>query len=437
MEMSAPPQEGGWTCEAVEVETLKSVLWNILKYLLLVSGLAVLTGYLAVKDRLPAVVPEEAAVWLKEKTLALLSSWSGKAEKPIPPQGRPQGGKETPRQEGIPWMYRVLDWMLLDGRGGRMEAVAEMNRWKAAESLAEAERMVAALAASEFAKEFFSRTGGPEGEIGLRSYLDKFVQESPTVHGYEVFDASGRPIPPGKYEFTLPLPAETVPPSSGWKVVYAAVGTGFWALDREVVVRGERLGFLRLIYGPAYWAFVSLPEGIPGGVVVRDDMGKVVHRTGEVEALGNEVFGKGFGKVKDGSGRLWRVFERPLAGRLVAVYGYRTVPGWKAGLNGALVVTVLALAFLLVRLVVGLFGWVRRQGPDGAGEEVLAATMAEMVKTLKSTADLAARMKEGTREELEALRKAMESGRGPAAAADAGKSGGDRPEREDGGWEVM
>lgn len=323
---------------------------------------------------------------------------------------------------GVPWTYRLWDRLVLEGRADRCLAVAEFNRRKAEEVFVETERMVSALVGSELAVEFFAASGRPGHDLALRTYLDKFVGEGAAVRGYGLLDAEGRPIGPAGYG---------VEASPGWRAVKDGEGPALLLLDREVVVDGRRVGYLRLVFGPEFWSFLALPQGFPAGLVVRDPSGQELFRVGLAGAWTAEAV-EGFGRLKDAEGRWWRFLGSPLAHGWSVVYLYRPVPWWTMVVNMGLWAAGLALATLVVWSVMGLLGWLRRAERDAdRAEEVVAATMAEMAKTLRSTADLAARVSEASKEELEVLRRTVE---------DAPRFDGERMDRRgsgEGEWQIL
>jgi hypothetical protein len=430
------------------METLKNILWNVLKYALLAGGVVVLTGYLAVKDKLPALVPDQLAHRMKDMTLELIARPSAQVKSVSGvPSSKVAAASVRPVVRTAPFSlgYRLLDTMLLDRRASALSAAAALNIRRTEDALEETGRFLSAVAASEFAGEFFSEPRKSDREFPLRAYLDKFIFESDLLVGYEIFDERGRLIAPGRYEFPSPS-AEAVPSPEGAGLLrsYELQSQTYIAVQQPVVVRSRTAGSIRLIYNGSFLDYFTLPSRFPCAVVIADRQSRLVYSS--VNGVDRSVAlrledlrrrNPAVNKVVDQS-RTWRVTSMEAGEGLSVAYFFLPVPAWKVVLNSAIYLCGLALLYLLVRLSLSVAAWARSMTAEEGGrkDEVVTGAIAEVAKTLKNTAELAARMTESSREDLASLKKTVERTRSgspvkPAAVPAAGQG------EEENGWEVM
>jgi hypothetical protein len=103
---------------------------------------------------------------------------------------------------------------------------------------------------------------------------------------------------------------------------------------------------------------------------------------------------------------------------------------------------VILLAVGLAALLVWLFAflyrnvWMKSRSEKVKKEEIITGTISEVVKTLKSTAELTARMAESTREDIGLLERTIEKLQGSAPAPAETELGKPDAGASD-GWEVV
>ena len=187
---------------------MKDTIFSILKYALLLLVILILTGYLSLTDRLPALIPEDVAHQMRQISQNAWATITGK-ERPsevrktaVQPGSGKQSAVQTPvnRQPvsqveasvpGQNFLYSTADRLVLGGRLAVMKDFSLINSRKTSEMTGSYRGFVSSLAGSEPFLFFLANPGRDDKRFELKSYLEKFLKDNEDAVGFELRDPRG------------------------------------------------------------------------------------------------------------------------------------------------------------------------------------------------------------------------------------------------------
>ena len=389
---------------------IKEVVVSILKYILIFIVIVVLTGYLAVKNKLPAVVPQSVATEIKNIVLNILKYNVEDKHKVI-------SSNKIEKKEaflGPSLLYKIFDFVLLDRRYSTFLKFSSLNSQRISDTISEYKVFIDAILLSDFAKEFFLETGKPDREFPLRAYLDKFLFENDLMIGYEIFDEQGRFIAPGRYKITLEKDFNPPSVDDTFFKSYIMGEKTFISFTAPCSIKDRKTGFLRLIYSGKIFEHLALPTGINSFFIITDDRGVPLCFSGNSDMKGILELYNLSKKSSDTfrfnyDGKKWIRMKNSIGGGLNISYFFVEIPTVKIVINSGLFLVFIFILIVFVKLITFFIKRLKYSLEGEKREDIISGTVTEVVKTLKTTAEVAEKITESSREELLWLKQKIEN----------------------------
>ncbi len=389
---------------------MKDLLLNVLKYFLLIVVLIVLMGYLSLKGNLPAVVPEGLAVQMKNFSKETIGFFSGKKNVPIVNKNS-AGPVSLPEVSAF---YSMGDRLFMDGRFHEVQEYSRINEKRVADFLLESEKFLSDLADSQVFKNFLA-SQADDKKFELKFYIEKYLKEDASIAGFELYDLQNQPM---VQLFKIPLETKMPKKLDGsiFMTSFNQNGESYISIFKRVAVEGKQRAIIHIIYNPQIFKFCMLTEKFNSSLVILDtDNSPVFYQSKDLNR--NAISMIRFAIVKAGyavkasyEGLQYRVIYSPFGGDLKAVYFYTPVTAAKIGLNVFLYLFVIFLIVILILVALTIYRnvYLKHRAEKIRKEEVITGTVSEMIKTLKSTADLTAKMAESSKEDIAMIRQTIE-----------------------------
>jgi len=361
--------------------------------------------------------------------------------------GQAMLGRMLPAEEGVipasqNIFYAIADSLVMNARCSTVKSFAKMNGQKTAEMFGDYRKFISALSDSDLFLFFMASPGREDRRFELKSYLEKFLKDNDEAVGFELRNPQGvRLLASAKTLLDLP----EVPLRGDFGMSAFPVQRQVFVVFAKRIGQADRdLGTFSLAYRSDIFRALALPEKFDTTLLVLNSVGQLVYaRSREFDANRIDRLKSSFA-----SGSLplsvnfentrYRVVYGPTESGFRTAYLYKPVALSQVILNVLVIVLAAGLAVFLVWLCAFLYRsvWLKSRSEKIRKDEIITGTISEMVKTLKSTAELTAKMAENTREDLGMLERTISriQGRAPEAAEEElGKSG--EPDADD--WEAV
>ncbi len=387
---------------------MKNIILSILKYLLLFIALALGTGYLALNNKLPAVVPDDMAVQIKTMSKEILDIVQGKKIRPVSARGT---ALQVKRAEPSVF-YTLADRLFMDSRLKEVREYARINEKRASDFLVSYDKFLADLSDSQVFKNYlFAKSDDKRFE--LKFFIEKFLKEDPSIFGFEIYDLQKQPL-----LTVMKEPITTKFPDFKEPILltsFSYKGDAYVSILKRIALEGKPKAVIHLVCKPEIFKFSMLTGQFNTTMMIlaADNtlayyQSKDLNRNA-ANMLRLSMSKNGFPAKVSHEGSDYRVVYSAFGGTFTAAYLFLPVSVTKIVLN---VFVYLFVVFLIVILVLASMAiyknvYLKYKKEKLKREEVITGTVSEMVKTLRSTAELTSKMAESSKEDITLIRQTI------------------------------
>ena len=384
---------------------MKDIIFNILKYIIFILLLVFLLGYLSIKNKLPALFPDDMASQMKEISVVVWNAVSGNKK------------VETEQSVGSVYYkkhsigYEILDFLFLNDRYHIIKQQGQMHSKKVKHWLEEYKKILASLQSSSEYANFVRQPKSESKRYELKSFIDKLLEEENDLIGVGIYAQNMTPL--------LKLEKETMFPMQRTDILNSDLTLSVKQFENKSqfnIILKKMDTYLRFVYSPKIFNFLSTTDKFKNFFLILDNRNELTYASTDkfppytFAELKTEIFKNKMPFSIQFNGQNYKIFYNNLFNDFTTIYFYQSVPLIQIILNVFIYLLILFLLFVILFLIQYFYKQVylkiKQKRIDK--EDLMTGMMSEMANTLKTTVELTEKVMEDSKENIEMVNKTIE-----------------------------